>query len=198
MNFGSVKVITGVAVGAFCCAGIIVLSCGGPTAPSGSTTTPLTNLVVTSQVPGWVLDSAWNDSAMPFTDATATNFVDGGCIDYCGPCNGADALKNGIATYFKSTQGGHKMEAFVLDYGTSSAAKTEFNVWVSKDSAVAKETIPPFATTTAIGYVAGGGMTVFANISNFFIQMQFTDYDSSSQAVPDAAAFLNYYKPKIK
>jgi len=162
------------------------------------------SLVITNQMAGWVLDSSmsvFGGAMLPFTNATANNeWVDGGCTSYCGRCDGTDALKDGFGTYFKEPLANAKreLEVFVLDYGSASAADSEFTVWVNKNSGTPSETVAPFSPTTAIGYDVGGGLIVFAHISNIFVELQFNDYDSSSAAVPDASAFLTYYNSKIR
>jgi hypothetical protein len=201
MNLGTRKVLISIACGTLMVGGIFLVRCGNTNpADSGSrvSPTPLTDLVVSDQITGWVVDSNYSDTAMPFTDATSNDRVDGGNIDYCGSCNGHDALKSGIATYFKNTQNNHKVEVFILDYGTAGAAKAEFNVWVGKKAGLTTETIAPYSTSTAIGFDVGGGLYAYANLVNFYVEMQFANYDSSSQVIPDASAFLSYYSSKIK
>jgi hypothetical protein len=198
MKLRSLKGLLLTLFGTACLLGLNFSLCG-PTSPTTHTT--IKDLIIKdNQITGWILDTVWNDSAMPFTDATANDFVDGGKIDYCGSCNGTGPLKTGIATYFINPQKNHKLRAFVLDYGTASGAKTEFDVWVNKNKASAstEETISPFSNTTAIGFDIGGGLNVFANFSNYYVELKFNNYDSSSLAVPDASTFLNYYNSKIK
>jgi len=163
MKLVSVKLVSRVLAGAICCAGVIALTCGGPTASKTTNTTSVDSLVITNQMTGWVLDSSVSVSGaamMPFTNSTANDFVDGGKTDYCGKCDGTDALKDGMGTYLKEPLAGHtrKLEVFVLDYGSASAAVAEFNVWVKKDSGMTSETITLFPTTTAIGFDLGGGV----------------------------------------
>jgi hypothetical protein len=194
------KFLIAVICGIVSVAGIFLFTCGGPTNPVSSTPS-WKNLVITNQIAGWEVDSNYSDTAIPFTDATSgPDFVDGGNSDYCGLCDGHDALKSGFGIYYKNPQNNRKLEVFVLDYGTAAAAKTEFNVWVGKDTALAmpQETIPPFMDTTARGFEVGGGLNVYAHISNYYLELRFTDYNPSSLANPDAAAFLDYYNSKIK
>jgi hypothetical protein len=203
MKSGWTKAFSRVIAGAVCGVGVMALTCGGPTSPVAKTT-PVDSLVITNQITGWVLDSSESVSGaamMPFTNTTANNnWVDGGCPSYCGNCDGTDALKDGFGTYLKEPLAGatRKLELFVLDYGSARAADSEFNVWVTKNSGSVSETITPFSTTTAIGFDEGGGLNVYAHMSNIYIELRFTDYDSSSQVVPDASAFLTYYNSKIK
>ncbi len=203
MKSGWTKAFSKVLAGAICGVGVMALTCAGPTTPK-AVTTPVDSLIITNQITGWVLDSSVSVSGaatMPFTNSTAnSNWVDGGCPSYCGKCDGTDALKDGFGTYLKEPLAGatRKLEVFVLDYGSAAAADSEFNIWPIKYAASTKETISPFPNTTAIGFDVGGGLYVFAHMSNIFIEMQFSDYDSSSQAVPDASAFSTYYNSKIK
>jgi len=203
MKSGWTKAFSGAIAGAICGVGVMALTCQGPTSPVAKTT-PVDSLIITNQMTGWVLDSSVSVSGaamMPFTNSTANNdWVDGGCISYCGKCDGTDALKDGFGTYLKEplASATRKLEIFVLDYGSAAAADSEFNVWLNKNATSTKETISPFSNTTAIGFDVGGGLNVFAHMSNIFIELQFSDYDSSSQAVPDASAFLTYYNSRIK
>jgi hypothetical protein len=166
-----------------------------------TTTTPLSDLIVTTQIAGWGLDTSRNHSAQSFTNATAVNYVDGGSKQYCGFCDGTDPLKDGLCTYFITSKG-NTLKSIVLDYGSSSAAKTEFDYWVTFSNDTAGEipkTISPFSDTTAVGYYGGGGVTAYAHFDNYFLEFDVAkNYDSSGQAVPDAQAFLNYYSSKIK
>jgi hypothetical protein len=202
MNRRVGKVLAAFVCGTVVLAGILFITCG-PTSPSSSgptvSTTPLNDLIVIDQIAGWGIDTSVNNTAMPFTDSTSgPNFVDGGNSDYCGLCNGTGPLKNGIGTYFMALQNNHKIRSFVLDYGTAAAAKKKFDAWVANNSTSKSEAIGSFPNTTAIGFDFGGGMSVFAHFINFFVELRFNNYDSSSLAIPDASAFLNYYNSKIK
>jgi len=163
--------------------------------------TSLNDLKISNQISGWEVDSNYSDTAIPFTDSTSgPSFVDGGNIDYCGACNGHDALKSGFGIYCKNPQDNHKVEVFVLDYGTAAAARAEFNVWVNKNNGLSlpQETISPFSNTTSIGFEVGGGLKVYACFINYYVELQFANYNPSSLANSDAAAFLSYYNAKIK
>lgn len=161
----------------------------------------INSLIITNQISGWVVDSSRGDStatAMPFVDSTVYRFFDGGCVDYCGPCNGSDDLKDGILTYLKNPQSDSELTAIVIDYGTDSGAKAEFNLWITLDSWATRDTISPFSDTTALGFDAGGGgLSVHAHFRNYYIELDFSNYASPGAAVPDARAFLNYYYSKI-
>lgn len=178
----------------------MALTCGSPTGPTVSQLTPVSALRVGNNViSGWVLDTVLLDTIANFNNTTAGQFADGGDADYCGVCNGTDPLQGGLGTYFKNSQG-RKLEVFVLNYGTAPAAKTEFNFWVNQKTGAGStpEAILPFSDTAVVAYYPGGGLHAYAHFDNYYIELQFNDYDSSSEAVPDANTFLTYYSSRIK
>jgi hypothetical protein len=180
----------------------ILVTCNKSPTAAYITTTPLSALVVTSQIAGWELDSSYSDSVKPYNDATAGDFVDGGNVDYCGLCNGHDALKDGLATYFKNPALGYKLNvALVLDYGTPSAAKAEVDHWIAapKNTGSERVAIPTASSIIATGFKGNGGVTVYAYINKYYFELPFQNYnDSTALAVADAQMFLNYYNSLIK
>jgi hypothetical protein len=156
-------------------------------------TTPLKDLIITNQISGWVIDSTSADTAMNITDANSSLFWDGGNGYYCGQCNGTGPFRGGFVTYFRNPAKGYNLTCFVLNYGTPLKAKTEYDTWVNMTTGNTLEAISPFASTTAVGLDESGGLIAYANLSNIYMQLQFTNYASSSLAISDASVFLNYY-----
>jgi hypothetical protein len=203
MNVGSLKDFFKVIVGFVCFVGVMDLSCG-PTSPA-TPSTPLSDLMITdNQFTGWrtdtvLVEGVYYTGATPFVDSTIHDFVDGGSSDYCGTCNGHGNMKAGIATYIKYPDSGYKLFGLVIDYGTASAANAEFKVWVNKKAPQTPVSIPPFLITTAVAYEANGGAYVYAHFSNYFIEMQLSNYNGMTDlAVADANTFLTYFQSKIK
>jgi hypothetical protein len=204
MNRWSWKAIIAINCGVLMIAGIVLLTCG-PTSPTPTPSTPLNELTITSnEFPGWGNDTILMDTthyigSTAFTDTMIHDFVDGGNTDYCGACNGHGSLKSGLATYFKYPDSGYKLFSLVIDYGTASAANAEFNVWINKKTGQTQVPIPSFSNTTAVGYEGNGGVTAYAHFSNYYIELQFSNYNGLTDlAVADAKIFLAYFQSKIK
>ncbi len=189
---GGKKVCSGFA---FVCLFLSVFfyACGPSTTAGNTPTVTLSDLAITTQIAGW----APLDTTAYFVDSTMINFVNGGNVSYCGACNGNSVLKAGICTKLATGQN-NKAKIFVMDYGTSANAITEFNARVNSQLKSSVVPIGSFSQTVAVGSTVGGGLYTFCCMKNFYIESQLSNYDSTAVAQRDANVFLTYYQSKIK
>jgi hypothetical protein len=195
MKLVSVKLVSRVLAGAICCAGVIALTCGGPTATKSTTPTiSLDSLVITNQVAGWVSDSMDN-----FVDSSIFNYVDGGSSTYCGTCI-KSTLKEGFQRFmFKalSATDTERVQMLVIEYGTSANVQTIFAGMVQGSSWEPESALAPYSISDAFYTNNGSVFHAYGHFSNLFIEMQFKDYTPSGLALSDASAFMNYFHSKI-
>jgi hypothetical protein len=175
--------------GAMLFVGILALSCG-PTNP-GKSTPLLSDLVITNQLSGW---AAMGDPAN-FVDSTITNLVNGGSSTYCGTCSHS-TLKAGFQQIMSKSQSTNHLKMIVIDYGTTANASEEFDIMVQGSSWTTENTLSPYSASELFYTSNSDGINLRAHFNNFFVEFQFTAYDSSAQAVPDASAFINYLHSK--
>jgi hypothetical protein len=169
--------------------------CSPPIIPSVNIT--LDDFIITNQISGW----APTNNVVHFVDSTLWDIIDGGNISYCGECNGNNALKAGIMSNLNNVQKNAAVQIFVIDYGTTINAETEFNAMVAKRvDSNSKLSIPPFSDATAIGSETGSGiMNAYYHSGKFYFELNgLNGYDSTSLAVADASAFLTYFQSKMK
>jgi hypothetical protein len=162
------------------------------TSPQPGTNIILADLHITTQIPGWT--AAGNP--VNFVDSTITNFVDGGSSTYCGTCSHS-TLKAGFQQIMSKSQSAYYLKLFVIDYGTAANAAAEFDKMVQGSSWTTENSLSPYSISDLFYTNNSDGINLRSHFKNFFVEFQFTAYDSSAQAVPDASAFLNYLHSKI-
>ena len=189
MKFSPAKVLSIGAAGAMCFLAVFLFSCG-PTSPTKNT--PLNDLVISNQINGWVADSAVGY----FVDSTIANFVDGGSSTYCGTCS-KSTLKEGFQLLMSKSQSVDKLKMLIIDYGTSVNAKAEFDKKVQASSWTTENALSPFAITDVFFTNNSDGVHANGHFNNFFIELVFSAYGSSSESEPDASTFINYFHSKI-
>jgi hypothetical protein len=151
----------------------------------------LSDLVITNQLSGW---AAMGDPAN-FVDSTIFNLVDGGSSTYCGTCSHS-TLKAGFQQIMTKSQSTNHLKMIVIDYGTTANASEEFDIMVQGSSWTTENTLSPYSASELFYTSNSDGINLRAHFNNFFVEFQFTAYDSSAQAVPDASAFINYLHSK--
>ncbi|HUI91844.1 MAG TPA: hypothetical protein VLX68_06300 [Chitinivibrionales bacterium] len=174
--------------GTTCFLGLNFSLCG-PTSP-GTTSVPLSSLIITNQIAGWVSDSMDN-----FVDTSIYNYVDGGSSTYCGTCLNS-TLKEGFQRFmFKamSATDTGRVKMLVIEYGTAANSQTIFAGKVQGSSWEPESALAPYLISDAFYTNNGSSIYAYGHFSNFYIEMQFTKYTSSGLALPDASAFMNYF-----
>jgi hypothetical protein len=183
----------GVSIFGFLIAGLYVFSCTNtPTNLEPVANITLADLHVTTQVTGWTAVG----NPVNFVDSTITNLVDGGSSTYCGVCSHS-TLKAGFQQIMSKYQSVDHIKLFVIDYGTASNATAEFDKMVQGSSWTTENALSPYSVSELFYTSNSDGINLRSHFKNFYVEFQFTAYDSSAQAVPDASNFINYLHSKI-
>ena len=176
--------------GAMLSVGILLFSCG-PTSP-GKSSPLLSEMVITNQISGW----APVGNPINFVESTIINVVDGGSTGYCGTCS-LSTLKAGFQQIMSKSQSADLLKLLVIDYGTTANAAAEFDKKVQGSSWTTENSLSPYSASELFYTSNSDGINLRSHFNNFYVEFQFTAYDSGAQSVPDASAFINYLHSKI-
>jgi hypothetical protein len=188
-------------------AGILSITCGGINAPSepAPSITTVDELILGSQaISGWerILNS-WNpsDTLFRFDQSTINVIVDGGNVSYCNSCNGSDSpMKNGVHYSMIDSQKTTSVDIFTIDYGRVSAATAELNSRTNYllSSYPTKTKLPSFAESVVLAGAKSGGMMVIGHFAQYYFELTFVGYSSSTDAAADANSFMTLFQSKVK
>jgi hypothetical protein len=90
-----------------------------------------------------------------------------------------------------------RLKMIIIDYGTTANAKAEFDNMVQGSSWTTENSLSPYSASELFYTSNSDGINLRSHFNNFYVEFQFTAYDSSAQTVPDASVFINYLHSKI-
>jgi hypothetical protein len=167
----------------------LLFSCKLVTNANPSSRTVSAFRIVNGDISGWT--EAASSGYVAFTASTMNALVDGDAPKF---------TSEGMLEGFRQNLDGadsKTLEAFVMDFGTDSAALNMFII--KKNETSGYSAIPGYSDSVAIADLSGlGACVTWAYFGRYFFKLTLGNYSDNTSKLNDAALFLDYYKNKEK